>query len=95
MRKGTDSNSAAERAVATISAAHLLHPAMHFDHPGHAGLMGAAGHICDPAWHRCLCYARYDKDHRYGDRLTSTAPDSHQADPRAQRRAAMHWGFGI
>jgi hypothetical protein len=35
MRKETDSNSAAKHAVATISAAHLLHPAMHFDHPRH------------------------------------------------------------
>jgi hypothetical protein len=33
MRKGTHSNSAAEHAVATISAAHLLHPTMHFNHP--------------------------------------------------------------
>ena len=33
MRKETDSNSTAKHAVATISAAHLLHPAMHFDHP--------------------------------------------------------------
>lgn len=33
MRKETDSNSAAKHAVATISAAHLLHPAMQFDHP--------------------------------------------------------------
>ena len=33
MRKETDSNSAAKHAVATISAAHLLHPATHFDHP--------------------------------------------------------------
>ncbi|MBY5461767.1 hypothetical protein HFO89_36660 [Rhizobium leguminosarum] len=33
MRKGTDSNSAAKHALATIGAAHLLHPAMHFDHP--------------------------------------------------------------
>ncbi|MDM9622022.1 hypothetical protein [Rhizobium sp. S96] len=33
MRKETDHNSAAKHAVATISAAHLLHPAMHFDHP--------------------------------------------------------------
>ena len=33
MRKETDSNSAAKHAVATISAAHLLHPAMHFGHP--------------------------------------------------------------
>ncbi|MEX2742052.1 hypothetical protein AB3480_11860 [Rhizobium mongolense] len=33
MRKETESNSAAKHAVATISAAHLLHPAMHFDHP--------------------------------------------------------------
>ncbi|MFF0924427.1 hypothetical protein ACFYE8_33035 [Rhizobium leguminosarum] len=33
MRKETDSNSAAKDAEATISAAHLLHPAMHFDHP--------------------------------------------------------------
>ncbi|WP_368411025.1 hypothetical protein [Rhizobium anhuiense] len=35
MRKETDSNSAAKHAAATISAAHLLHPAMHFDHPRH------------------------------------------------------------
>ncbi|MGR9221399.1 hypothetical protein ACU8OK_27980 (plasmid) [Rhizobium leguminosarum] len=33
MRKETDSNSAAKHAAATMSAAHLLHPAMHFDHP--------------------------------------------------------------
>lgn len=33
MRKETDSNSAAKHAAATISAAHLLHPTMHFDHP--------------------------------------------------------------
>lgn len=33
MRKGSDSNSVTEHAVATIGAAHLLHPAMHFDQP--------------------------------------------------------------
>ncbi|MGZ2488072.1 hypothetical protein ACVITL_006657 [Rhizobium pisi] len=33
MRKETDKNSSAKHAAATISAAHLLHPAMHFDHP--------------------------------------------------------------
>jgi len=33
MRKGNDSNSAPAQATAAISAAHLLHPAQHFDHP--------------------------------------------------------------
>lgn len=33
MRKETHSNSLPEQATAAISAAHLLHPAKHFDHP--------------------------------------------------------------
>lgn len=33
MRKETVSNSIPEEATAAISAAHLLHPAKHFDHP--------------------------------------------------------------
>lgn len=33
MRKETHQNSAAEPSKASLSAAHLLHPAMHFDHP--------------------------------------------------------------
>ena len=33
MRKETVSNSIPEEATAAISAAHLLHPARHFDHP--------------------------------------------------------------
>jgi hypothetical protein len=33
MRKENDSNSAPAQATAAISAAHLLHPAQHFDHP--------------------------------------------------------------
>jgi hypothetical protein len=33
MRKENDTNFAPEQAMAAINAAHLLHPAMHFDHP--------------------------------------------------------------
>lgn len=33
MRKESTPNSIPEQATAAISAAHLLHPAMHFDHP--------------------------------------------------------------
>jgi len=33
MRKENTSNSAPAQATAAISAAHLLHPAQHFDHP--------------------------------------------------------------